>query len=66
MKKYFFALIFVFSVFFLGLSTNDVSAAGDMVVEISQASQYDNHIINFTFSNYHINSLMFNILKFIL
>lgn len=56
MKKYFFALIFVFSVFFLGLSTNEVSAAGDMVVEISQASQYDNHIINFTFSNYHINT----------
>jgi len=57
MKKYFFTLIFVFSMFFLGFSTNNVNAApGEsswLNVDIAQADQYDNRILNLTFSNYH-------------
>ena len=54
MKKYFFTLIFMFSFFFFGLTSNVVSAAeGPMQYTIDLADSYDNRIIDITITNYN-------------
>lgn len=53
MKKYFFALMFMFSFFFVGFTSSEVSAAeGPMNYTINLADSYDNRIVDIVVSNY--------------
>lgn len=53
MKKYFLLLTFLFSFFFLGVSTSLVSAEGSMKYEIKASDSYDNRKVTITLSQYY-------------
>lgn len=55
MKKYFFALMFIFSVFFFGLNSNVVNAEDKIMnFTVSLADSYDNRIVDITVSEYNV------------